>query len=143
MNTLALGDAALPADVRARLVARSTPAIFSATYDSIVVERSGGPSHQFDHVPSSRRRARRSFASLRSVGRVAQPEHVEPEEMLGDHRRVRLQLADPPAVPVLQLEQRAASPPRWPVECRQLCCDAQAATFAVRDVSAHGPLRRR
>ena len=51
----------------------STPAIFSATYDSIVVERSGGPSHQFDHVPSSRRRARMSFASLRSVVRSRSP----------------------------------------------------------------------
>ena len=51
----------------------STPAIFNATYDSMVVEMSGGPSHQFDHVPSSRRRARMSFASLRSVAGSRSP----------------------------------------------------------------------
>ena len=38
-----------------------------------MVERSGGPCHQFDHVPSSRRRARISFASLRSVARSRSP----------------------------------------------------------------------
>ena len=73
MNTLALGT-----PPSRRMYARvsspaSTPAIFSATYDSMVVERSGGPSHQFDHVPSSRRRARMSFASLRSVAGSRSP----------------------------------------------------------------------
>ena len=51
----------------------STPAIFSATYDSIVVERSAGPSHQFDQVPSSRRRASMSFARRRSVSGSRRP----------------------------------------------------------------------
>jgi hypothetical protein len=51
----------------------STPAISSATYDSIVVERSGGPSHQFDQVPSSRRRAAMSVASRRSVSGLRRP----------------------------------------------------------------------
>ncbi len=35
---------------------------------------------------------------------VTQAEDVQPEEVLGDHRRVRLQLADPPAAWVLELE---------------------------------------
>src|SRR4051812_5182714 len=40
------------------------------------------------------------------VGR-AQGEDVVPEEVLRDHRRVRLELADPPAARVLELEQAA------------------------------------
>ena len=68
-----LRHAAFPAMYARVSSPASTPAIFSATYDSMVVERSGGPSHQFDHVPSSRRRARRSFASLRSVAGSRSP----------------------------------------------------------------------
>ena len=67
-------DAALAPDVVERLRGpASTPAIFSATYDSIVVERSAGPSHQFDQVPSSRRRARMSLARRRSVSGSRRP----------------------------------------------------------------------
>ena len=40
--------------------------------------------------------------------------------MLGDHRRVRLELADPPAVGVLELEQAPRRRPRSPVERGQL-----------------------
>ena len=79
----------------------------SATYASIDVDRSGGPSNQIDHVPSSRMRAISSFAMPPvEVGR-AQPEHVVPEEVLRRHRHVRLELADPDAVGPLQLEQAA------------------------------------
>src|SRR5205085_2730921 len=35
----------------------------------------------------------------------SQPEEVVPEQVLGDHRRVRLELSDPPAVGMLELEQ--------------------------------------
>src|SRR5207245_9554224 len=44
--------------------------------------------------------------------RVAKAEEVEQEQVLRDHRRVRLQLAHPPAVGMLELEQ----PPRARLE---------------------------
>ena len=51
----------------------STPARRHATYASIEVERSGGPSNQIDHVPSSRIRAMSSFAMRRSSSGVRRP----------------------------------------------------------------------
>jgi hypothetical protein len=45
----------------------------SATYASIDVERSGGPSNQIDQVPSSRIRASSSFAMRRSVSGLRRP----------------------------------------------------------------------
>ena len=46
--------------------------------------------------------------------RVAQAEDVQPEEVLRDHRRVRLELADPPAAGVLELEQAVGRLARRP-----------------------------
>ena len=108
-------DATLAAGCRRASSARaSTPAIFSATYDSIVVERSAGPRTSSTRC---RRRGCRASDVVREaavgVG-VAQAEDVQPEEVLGDHRRVRLELADPPAAWVLELEQRGWSPSRPP-----------------------------
>ena len=51
----------------------STPHMRSATYASIEVDRSAGPSNQIDHVPSSRMRAMSSFAIRRSRSGVRSP----------------------------------------------------------------------
>jgi len=51
----------------------SAPARRQATYASIDVERSGGPSNQIDHVPSSRILARSSFAIRLSSSGVRRP----------------------------------------------------------------------
>ena len=58
---------------RARFGPGSTPHMRSATYASIDVERSAGPSNQIDHVPSSRMRAISSFAIRRSRSGVRRP----------------------------------------------------------------------
>ena len=56
-----------------RVLARVDPGERQATYASIEVERSGGPSNQIAHVPSSRIRARSSFAIRRSSSGVRRP----------------------------------------------------------------------
>ncbi len=56
--------------------------------------------------------------------------------MLGDHRRVRLQLPDPPAVRVLELEQPLRARVDRPIECRQLGDDTHAGTSAGERLTA-------
>ena len=63
--------------------------------------------------------------------RVAQAEEVEQEEMLGGHRRVRLELALPPAVGVLQREQALRAELDGSVERCQFLDDSHAATLVV------------
>ncbi len=117
----------------------STPAIFSATYDSIVVERSAGPSNQFDHVPSSRRRASSSFASGgRSRGRAGRARGARTGAARSSSRSTRARR--PTSRLVLELEQR----PRRGLDARverrrQLRCDVKRLTSA-RGASARGPL---
>src|SRR5438093_5752763 len=76
---------------------------------------------------------------------VAKPEEVEQEQVLGDHRRVRLELALPPTVRMLQREQPLGSPLDGGIEGRELLNDGQAATFVVKldssDCTADRPER--
>jgi len=62
--------------------------------------------------------------------RRAQVEDVVPEEVLRDHRRVRLELADPPAARMLELEQALRGRLDGCVEARldSLRSDGHAAT---------------
>src|ERR687887_2313122 len=66
------------------------------------------------------------------VGR-AKPEEVMPEQVLRDHRRVRLELAYPPAVRVLELEQAGRGTVDGRVQRRpdSVRRDCQTATLIV------------
>ena len=70
--------------------------------------------------------------------RVAQAEDVQPEEVLRDHRRVRLELADPPAAGVLELEQAVGRPVDGLVEAGELLDGAHCRVTAS---AAATPLR--
>ena len=116
----------------------STPASFSATYASTVVERSARALEPVRPraVVAAAGQAARSRAGGRSPA-SRRPSDVQPEEVLGDHRRVRLQLADPPAVGVLELEQPVVAALDGRVEAGQLL-DAlmQTPRFAAATAAA-------
>src|SRR5262249_46963765 len=74
--------------------------------------------------------------------RIAQAEKVEQEEMLRDHHRVRLELAFPPAVGMLERQQPLGGALDTGVEGVQLLYDGHAATLVVTsDNSARAALR--
>ena len=83
----------------------STPSTRSATYASMVVLRSPGPSWYSAHVPSSRCVA--EHVADRAVANVVvrDAEKAQQQHVLGGHRDVGLELAAPPARRVLMLEQ--------------------------------------
>src|SRR5205085_11816183 len=70
--------------------------------------------------------------------RRPQAEDVVPEQVLGDHRRVRLELADPPPVGMLELEQPCRPPLEREVEpaLDPLGRDRHAGTFVPLCTSA-------
>src|SRR5205085_11495468 len=99
------GDAAVPLDERTRL----RPRIDAAELQRNVgldcrVEVAGAlePDRPRPVVTPAREQLVRDLAVELAC---PQPQHVVPEEVLRDHRRVRLELALPPPVGMLQLEE--------------------------------------
>src|SRR5205823_4332289 len=101
----ALGDPALAPDVVERRLARAGPGHLQRDV-GLDRRREVGWALEPDRPGPVVAAPRQELARELAVGLpVAQAEHVEPDQVLRDHRRVRLELADPPAVGVLQLEK--------------------------------------
>src|SRR5207248_9156480 len=70
-----------------------------------------------------------------------QAREVVPEQVLGDHRRVRLELADPPAARMLELEQPYGRALESEVEGGALGDGGHAGTLVARDNTARAAAR--
>jgi hypothetical protein len=72
---------------------------------------------------------------------VAQPEEVEQEEVLRDHRRVRLELALPPAIRMLERQQPLGTALDGGVQPGELLNDGHTTTLVVTSDNTRAAVR--